>query len=280
MHRIRDELRAGLRGACNQRFANLEIHNSYGVRSLLSGEGANPKLAKSDALNTGFLSNIMHLLPGSASGHNVCPWASRGCLEACLGLYAGRAGIPITDNTVIEARRLRTLLFFENRSAFYWKLNREIGGFVERCRGLGLCPAIRLNGTSDISWETSGLIDLWPMVQFYDYTKSAKRVDRFLRGELPANYDLTFSVHESNLQDAIRLMENGARCAAVFLDEIPDSWNGFPVINADKSDLRFLDPRSTWCGLLLKASNAVKQSIRAKAQSSGFAALTMERVAI
>jgi hypothetical protein len=49
--------------------------------------------------------------------------------------------------------------------------------------------------------------------------------------------------------------------AAVFKD-VPDTWQGFPVINGDESDLRFLDPSGVIVGLKAKGD--------AKKDTSGF----------
>jgi hypothetical protein len=49
--------------------------------------------------------------------------------------------------------------------------------------------------------------------------------------------------------------------AAVFKD-VPDTWQGFPVINGDESDLRFLDPAGVVVGLKAKGD--------AKKDASGF----------
>jgi hypothetical protein len=45
-------------------------------------------------------------------------------------------------------------------------------------------------------------------------------------------------------------------------DAIPDSYNGRPVIDADETDLRFLDPKGVVAGLKAKG--------RAKKDYSGF----------
>src|SRR5262249_6963471 len=113
--------------------------------------------------------------------------------------------------------------------------------------GQKLC--IRLNGSSDISWEAQGcvrgglrhrnLFEAFPDVAFVDYTKNPRRFDR----ALPANYHLTFSRSESNERHALALLARGVNVAVVF-EAIPDTWHGFTVIDGDKHDLRQLDPRA------------------------------------
>ena len=50
--------------------------------------------------------------------------------------------------------------------------------------------------------------------------------------------------------------------AAVFATELPETWEGVPVHNADEHDLRFLDPVPSVAGLLAKGT--------AKKDTSGF----------
>jgi hypothetical protein len=111
-----------------------------------------------------------------------------------------------------------------------------------------------LNGTSDLPWERidPSLFALNPDVTFYDYTKIAGR----FRG-LPANYHLTFSRSETNDRIARSWLILGAGNVAVVFDTpkgraLPSHWNGFPVIDGDTDDLRFLDPKGVVVGLRAK----------------------------
>ncbi len=147
-------------------------------------------------------------------------------------------------NSVQQARLKRTKYFFEDRTNFIRDLYAEIRKFVAKCRKLGLKPALRLNGTSDIMWEQvlPQLFVDFPEIQFYDYTKIYKRMVRFLNGELPANYHLTFSLSEINFEQSLDIAKNGGNVAVVFRNKgIPSQWLGIPVHNADETDLRFLD---------------------------------------
>jgi hypothetical protein len=147
------------------------------------------------------------------------------------------------------------------------QLVREVRSHVIRAAKHGLCPCIRLNGTSDLSWEKIRftydgrrvtLFELFPDVQFYDYTKNPTRF-----GRTPANYDLTFSLADGNRRAADVVFKNGGRVAAVYRNAsrptaraanwtLPASWDGRPIVDADKHDLRFLDPSGVWCGLKAK----------------------------
>ena len=98
--------------------------------------------------------------------------------------------------------------------------------------------------------------------QFYDYTKSFKRMKAFLDGELPSNYHLTFSCSESNEKIAKLVLEMGGNVAVVFRSQLPSTWNGVEVVDGDESDLRFLDKQGVVVGLIEKGL--------AKKDSTGF----------
>ena len=44
----------------------------------------------------------------------------------------------------------------------------------------------------------------------------------------------------------------GGNVSAVFRKEVPKKYNGFKVIDADETDLRFTDPHNVICGLKAK----------------------------
>lgn len=191
----------------------------------------------------GWLTGILHLAPFNLSGRNVCPFASIGCAKACLNT----AGFGRYKN-VQDARIDRTRLFWDNRNAFLALLELEIKSFERKAARDGLKLAIRLNGTSDIVWERYGIIQRFPHVQFYDYSKIPKR---FIGNELPANYHLTFSRSESNGGVAELIASMGHNVAVVF-KELPKLFFGKRVINGDDTDLRFLDPKGVVIGLTAK----------------------------
>jgi hypothetical protein len=93
----------------------------------------------------------------------------------------------------------------------------------------------------------ANLMQSFPHVQFYDYTKRANRKD------LPSNYRLTFSLAENNDAAAEVALRNGINVAAVF-HKVPQSYMGRTVINGDEHDLRFLDPVGVIVGLKAKGN--------------------------
>lgn len=199
---------------------------------------ANAKTVKGQ--KHGYMTAVMYLAPYLASGKNVCPMAKvASCWQGCLNT-AGRGGIAkrgaviatdagsLPDNAIQRARLKRTQMYHNDRHAFMAQLVREIEAFERKAKRAGLIPVVRLNGTSDIQWETghpvrrlnpgaaslirrtpgaslsregarlaqdhATIFEAFPTMQFYDYTKVYKRFDR----DLPANYYLCLSYSEAN----------------------------------------------------------------------------------
>jgi len=92
--------------------------------------------------------------------------------------------------------------------------------------------------------------------------------------ELPKNYHLTFSRSEINHAKSIELLQRGFNVAMVF-DRLPANYEGFEVINGDKDDLRFLDPKNVIVGLTYKKMTG-KGADNSKAFTSGFAIHTKD----
>jgi hypothetical protein len=221
----------------------------------------NPKVMKGE--KKGYLSFVLHLAPADLSGKNTCPKATEGCKKACLNT-AGRGGMfkkGETTNTIQQARIRKTKYFFENREQFLADLENDIRLGSKQAQKKGMIPAFRLNGTSDISWEKYGIIEKFPDVQFYDYTKILGRKVAHL-----PNYHLTFSAADGNDADVAAALQAGMNVATVFglkkSEPMPETYNGRAVFNGDESDLRFLDPKGVVVGLYAKG--------KAKKDTSGF----------
>ena len=235
-------------------------------KRLLTPGVNNPKTAKGLVLN--WSTTVLHLAPASLSGiMNVCPHSTAGCRAACLNT-AGRGGIfkaGAQTTNIQEARIRRTVSFKEDRLGFIHQLSCEVDRHWDTAAKLGLQPCARLNGTSDIRWES--VLGAWwfrerSLVKFYDYTKDLNRMESFLLGRIPANYHLTFSASENtDIRTILSITSMGGNVAVVF-DEIPETYLGIPVINGDEHDLRFLDQRGRIVGLKAKG--------RAKKDTSGF----------
>jgi hypothetical protein len=221
----------------------------------------NPKILKGQ--KQGYMTYILHLAPADVSGYNTCPKATAGCKAACLNT-AGRGGMfkrGESTNVIQEARKRKTRMFFENRENFLAILKDDIRKAIKQAEKKGLIPVFRLNGTSDISWEKYGVIQEFPNVQFYDYTKVLGRKVNGL-----ANYHMTFSAADGNDLDVLRAIKEGYNIATVFGIKktlpMPETYNGVSVFNGDDSDLRFLDPKGVVVGLYAKG--------KAKKDTSGF----------
>jgi len=207
------------------------------MSKLLTEGKANTKLAKGEGGE--YLTLGLFMSPGKENdlGVNLCPFASQSCLAACLNT-AGRAGIfPV----IALARKRKAIEFLTDRTTFIAKLEKEIANELKRASKQGKKLVVRLNGTTDIKWPRSIMLK-FPDVQFYDYTKDFFKMSRYLRGELPSNYHLTFSYSGENVGQCQEVLANGGHVATVFSSkDFPETWLGYPVVSGEENDLRFLD---------------------------------------
>jgi hypothetical protein len=217
----------------------------YKAKKLLNIDN-NAKTIKGQKLK--IMTAILYLAPANSSGFNVCPQASAGCKASCL-FTAGRGVM----RPVREGRINKTRWYFLERESFLEQLKKEIKTHINRCLNKGFKPAVRLNGTSDIAWERHGIFEMFPEVEFYDYTKIYKRALKWAGGEYPKNYHLTYSLNEDNKKEAFNILKRGGNISAVFrTQKLPKQFKGYKVINADKSDVRFKDPKNIIAGLYAK----------------------------
>ena len=146
-------------------------------------------------------------------------------------------------------------------------------------------PCIRLNGTSDIQWENiyigdkeqytldlndmsnievfnkkeygldcKNIFELFPDVQFYDYTKiPTRKVSDY------KNYHLTWSYSEANMKYAKWYDKIAYNIAVVFNGAFPIYFKGREVVDGDETDLRFLDKSNVIVGL--KAKGKARQDM-------------------
>lgn len=236
-------------------------------RHQLTLPDSQPKTQKS-LKEVGVYTGVLHLAPGDASGYEMCPWRTPGCTKACLGVSTARVRL---FPGIQEARIRRTHEFMEERPEFMEDLARDIAAVRRKAQREGLRPAIRLNGTSDQPWEAfpvtvdgveyRNLMEAYPDVQFYDYSKGVTRVLRSLHtapggDKWPANYHLTYSYNESPHAaiDASRVLAAGGNVSAVFRHKpLPQRFTilgtSYPVVDATKHDVRYLDPAGSIAGL-------------------------------
>lgn len=259
----------------------LDVHNAKG----------------SKGIRKKFLVGINYMEPADRTPGlpTVCAFAGA-CKEPCLHF----AGNPLYMGGKTNARQNKNRWFHADRADFLDHLNRAVEWLERmakrwageptkflRSRGAkpfrgSYTPCVRPNGTSDIAWEKFGLIQNHPHIQFYDYTKNPIRMMDFLRGRMPANYHLTFSMGGTQDHRIPEILAAGGNVTMVFDRKIPvgGSYGGrfltvdhkgrqretfIPetrVIDGDEHDMRFLDPQGVIVGLKFKKPTEVDQAKR------------------
>lgn len=233
---------------------NKSVYSGFKSDNLLS-INADAKTSKGEKI--GYLTGILYLAPYKTIPLiNTCPMAEiADCGKACL-YTAGRGKY----NNVQQGRINKTKWFYSDKNGFMLQLIKNIKSLINKANKTGLIPLIRLNGTSDIKWENidfeykgkqyNNVFELFPNIQFYDYTKIPAR------DNIPVNYDLTFSYSgKPAFNKYVNMAVNkGMRIAVVFRDKkkIPADYMGLSVINGDNSDVRHIDPQGVIIALYAK----------------------------
>lgn len=228
----------------------------------------NPKVKK--GLDKGFHALILMLAPHTqATGQNLCPDATPGCIAACLN-RAGHGGLGATNqyattNNCQRARTARAWLYLIAPDVFEAAITAEIEKEVLKAKKKGLKVSIRLNGTTDLSELSLLAVKIARMMTkkhgvkcfAYDYTKDysraviAKKMHRKNLGHITASY------HERTTDNHLAvLLDNGVNVAVCFDIKkevsLPDTFKGYPVIDGDVTDLRFKDKAGFVVGLRAK----------------------------
>lgn len=260
------------------------------MKTKLLSIDTNAKTIKGQKL--GYMTGILYMAPYTLSGVNLCPMAEiAGCVKACLNT-AGLGGVY----TSIQTARINKAKWYNgpDRNTFMITLAQDIARLIRAAMYAGAIPLVRLNGTTDIRFENIPvtidakaaqvigklcgfdihvgeylcIMDIFPEIQFYDYTKIANR------RKLPSNYDLTFSysgvlAYQPFVEKA---RAAGMRIAAVFRNraDIPASFIGMRCVDGDDTDIRHLDPKGVIVALYAKGP--------AKRDQSGFVVDSARRV--
>jgi hypothetical protein len=228
--------------------------------------GSGTKTVKGEKI--GFLTGILYLLPSL----KICAMSAlAGCIWPCLNT-AGRGAFTSTQ----KARDKKTQFFHDQIEAFMWAIAADIWSLIRKADKLGMVLLIRLNGTSDILWENIRLdawggktiFEMFPNVQFYDYTKHPARNVAHI-----PNYDLTYS-YSGITPEKITLKaisQPNARVAVVFhkRSEIPATFRGWPVIDGDETDVRHIEPGGVVVALYAKAKAKAKRETDGFVQRAG-----------
>jgi hypothetical protein len=244
------------------KFTNITDAKKQTGLSYLGSVNSSAKIVKNG--KKGVMTYIVYLAPAKQSGYNVCPMATGGdgivlgCIDSCLNESGHNKIGPLTDTgytKISNSRIAKTQLFFEHRDFFVTWLVAEIQKSYVKALNAGYDFSVRFNGTSDINIETvkttdgRNILEIFPTIQFYDYTKVFNRLP--LTKKYP-NYHLTFSYSGSNMVQCLSALADGYNVAMVFNNTLPDEYLGYKVINADETDLRYLDAPGVICGLKYK----------------------------
>lgn len=223
---------------------------------VLTDPDSQPKLGKSERKAFGLMLVPARGLPEefwpSVKAINLCPMASIGCAGACLS-HAGHGKFEGTQ----LARAVRTGFLLKDPYAF----GVMIGAEMRRNQRKHGDVSLRLNTISDIRWEliAPGAMKMLIAhgVRLYDYT-AWKPTNR---GSIEG-YHLTYSAKEpAHTPDSYLegILWGGDTVAMPFAvkkgQPLPESWNGYKVIDGDLSDDRTLDPGGVVVGLRQKGND-------------------------
>ena len=196
----------------------------------------------------GYRTHVLYFAAADTSGHEVCHWRNAECTKVCLDT-AGRGNML----SVKTARIKKTRRYFADKKKFISDLKEEIETTAASATRAGYIPVYRLDGTSDLGLAQR-IAPEFPTLQFYDYTNNFKRKPL-------ANWDITYSYDGFNWDkceeklsglDYTKNVGPMSRIAMVFRDSLPQTYRGWPVVDGDQSDLRFLDKKSVIVGLKIK----------------------------
>lgn len=230
--------------------------------SYLGGTRTSMKVEKS--YQHGVETYILYLAPwklASDKNHNinVCPYGIH-CKDFCLN-ESGHNKLELVskkEHRIQNARIRKTQLFYDDRETFMRLLIHEITRGINHAKSKGLGFAVRLNGTSDLSpllfvYKGRNILDMFPNVQFYDYTKVPNRIGLM---KLYRNYHVTLSYDGHNMDECKAFLSKGGNVAMVFdiTDKrnrqiLPKEYMGFEVEDANNDDMRYLAKEGTIQGL-------------------------------
>lgn len=231
------------------------MNGSRKQQPLLSKDVSNAKLLKSALLHGDeWETLILYMAPAEVAfgemedwekqflaelgvQYNLCTASTMQCRKDCL-YHQGRARM---FKEVNAARIRKAKMFLLDTFNFLAQLHAEINKAKRLAAKKGKRLAIRLNGTTDIHWQS--VVVAHPDVQFYDYTKTSRGMS-FARGLLPSNYHVTFSRSDSNSAIAARVLRAGGNVAVVVDKGVVVDWSDSRLIDGDLHDARFLDGRS------------------------------------
>jgi len=216
------------------------------------GQSMKMRLSKKN----GTMTYCLYLAPWTMSGYQVCPKGQH-CHKFCLNgsgqNKCDELARGVEGSTINRSRIKKTRLFYEDRDTFMRLMIHEIKRKQRYAAANGFDFSVRINGTSDLSptlfKDASGknLLELFPNVMFYDYTKVFSRVNLL---ERYSNYNLTFSFDGYNWEECEEFLRRGGNVAVVFYGErLPKMFRGWRVEDGNKDDMRYLSTPQSIIGL-------------------------------
>jgi hypothetical protein len=226
--------------------------------SYFASVNSSQKIVKGEKLN--FDTLVLYLSASKNAGVDLCKFASTGCRLACLvasghALIESRAG----KNKIAISRIVKTWLTVYRRDIAEAVLCDEIESAKMRAEKRKRKFAVRINGTSDLCF--SNVINAFPSVQFYDYTKDPERV------ALP-NYHLTFSYADTSkarIKHYKQAIKRGQSIAfPVIANDFEEACALPDCFSMDETDLRFLDNAGKYGILKAKVTNDLQAGVKNK----------------
>lgn len=229
---------------------------------LLRLAGSSTKVAKGEA--HGVTTAVIYLAPAGEvipEWQRICPGSTAACRASCL-VFSGRMGM----RPVKASRLWRTALYLGAPDLFWTLARLDIAAVAGEAKRKGTVAAFRVNGTSDI--ETPRALETFAAdrgVALYGYTKQFTRAME--SAMIGTDEAYSWDGREETRTMARKVLREGGRVSVVFAGDLPDTWEGFPVVDGDVTDAVFTRPRSVVLGLRLKGTKKAK----AAAIRGGFA---------
>ena len=224
--------------------------------SYFASVNSSQKIEKGKKAN--FDTLVLYLSASKNAGKDLCSYASTGCRLACLvesghRLLEKRAG----KNKIAIARIVKSWIAIYRKDICEAVLIKEIQLARINAKKHKRKFSVRLNGTSDLDF--SNVINLFPSIQFYDYTKDPNRIAL-------DNYHLTFSysnLAKARLSHYRQALSRGQSIAFPVVASDFDKAVSLPdCYSMDETDLRFLDKAGRYGILKAKVTEDLQAGVK------------------
>lgn len=221
-------------------FSALSVENGGGVKPFLFTEQKDT--TKTDKNTSQVWEQIIrYMMAANRSGLiNLCPSSTPECRAGCLGHTSGR----LRFNGQQRAQYIRTLFMVTDPLNFHIFELKDAAKHARRIHKKGYKLADRHNGTSDIAYEAATwYMDCLARVGvdvMFDYTAIVERGRGWIETDSDMPYHLTASTKETTHPSAVTPTSYTVVDVAKG-QALPATYNGYPVADGDKTDMRFLD---------------------------------------